>query len=123
MKRSEMVRLIETYFAERYGNGPLSYLDDGEFSDFLLTKIEEQGMLPPLTKLNQLGMMDNGWDAEDGLSDEEFISLISKSQANFGVPEYMHITDPDTGEFVFFDVQNPSDEAIEVLKKVGLKWR
>lgn len=121
MKRSEMVRLIEAYFAERYGNGPLSYLDDEEFSDFLLTKIEEQGMLPPLTKLNQLGMMDNGWDVEDGLTDDEFEALVGRSQDNFGVPEHMHIPDPDIGEFVLVDMKNPNSEALQVLKKLGFK--
>ena len=120
MKRSKMVHLMMAYSAERYGNGPLSYMDDMEFHDYLLTKMEEQGVLPPLTKLSHLGMMDNGWDAEDSMAEEELEALVLKSQASFGLPESLHIVDPDTGDYVFVDTKNPSDEAVEVLTKLGV---
>lgn len=47
MKRSDMVSLIKLYIEEHQGNGAASHLNEDEFADYLLMKIEEQGMSPP----------------------------------------------------------------------------
>jgi hypothetical protein len=55
MKRSEMISIMD-----RVVN-----LSDNDL-DRLLTAMEEAGMLPPLGKLNKLGISDNAWEPEDG---------------------------------------------------------
>lgn len=52
------------------------------------------------------------------LTDEEIEDLAIKSALNHGAPESMAIPDPDTGEYVWVEMRNPSPEAIAVLKKI-----
>ena len=41
-----------------------------------------------------------------------------KSVANFGAPDKLWIPDPDTGEMIFIDMKNPSEEAMVLLHKL-----
>lgn len=56
------------------------------------------------------------------VKDELFERRIEKaaiqSAQNMGAAEKMWIPDPDTGEMVFVDLKNPSDQAILVLEKI-----
>jgi hypothetical protein len=55
----------------------------------------------------------------DKMIDEEKLEELSRiSQGNMGSPDVLYIPDPDTGYMVEVNVNNPSAEAIEVLKKV-----
>lgn len=41
-----------------------------------------------------------------------------RSAQNMGAAEEMYIPDPKTGEIVYVNVKNPSDEAIELLGRL-----
>ena len=34
-------------------------------ADYILTKLQDEGMLPPLTYFSTLKVQDNGWEPED----------------------------------------------------------
>lgn len=44
--------------------------------------------------------------------------MVEIAQNNFGVPDNMYIADPDTGEFILVNINNPSNEAKDVIKKI-----
>ncbi len=78
-KRSEVVTLIKLYNEERLCNGPTSHLSDDDYADYLLSKLEEQGMQPPTRtyqkEIDQYfdsihykvvkDVTDNSWEPED----------------------------------------------------------
>jgi hypothetical protein len=80
-KRSEVVRLIMCYNNDRYGNGPLAHLNDEEYADYLLSKLEDFGMQPPSRVYQKefeecfesihykvvRDVTDNTWEPEDEL--------------------------------------------------------
>lgn len=35
-------------------------------AEYILTKLQDEGMLPPLTYFSTLKVQDNGWEPEDG---------------------------------------------------------
>jgi len=41
-----------------------------------------------------------------------------KSAANMGASDKLWIPDPNTGELIFIDMKNPSDEAMVLLDKL-----
>lgn len=57
------------------------------------------------------------------LTQEEIEEAAIKSALNHGAFERGWIPDPDTGEYVYVDLKNPSAEAIEVMGKIveGMK--
>lgn len=66
MKRSEAVRVIsDMIHGESFAS--CEYTDTDQYSDLILTKLEEAGMLPPQVKLRNFTEMyyDNAWEPED----------------------------------------------------------
>lgn len=61
MKKSEMINLIsdiiEHVIKEQF--------DSKIEAEYILQKMEENGMAPPLVKLNNFGVLDNAWENED----------------------------------------------------------
>lgn len=64
MKRSEILKLMKEAASIHYGES----IHDPDFEDrlmnTLLSSLEKQGMLPPRTKLEPMGLSDNAWDPE-----------------------------------------------------------
>jgi len=52
------------------------------------------------------------------LTPEMIEELAIKSMQNFGAPERILLTDPESGEQVWFDMKEPTDEAIELMGKL-----
>lgn len=61
MKRSEMVNLMADFLQETLESQ--NYYDD--VADELLNILEKQGMLPPLTYLENFNVFDNSWENEE----------------------------------------------------------
>lgn len=59
MKRSEMIKIIESYIDHQ------TYYDFYINSESILELIEQAGMLPPRCELPKLGISDNAWEPED----------------------------------------------------------
>ena len=49
------------------------------------------------------------------LTQEEIEDLAIKSSANMGASRVFWVSNPKTGAYVYIDLDNPSEEAIEVL--------
>ena len=89
MNRNKMVDLITCYLNERENNGPLANItDNADFANYLLTKIEEQGMKPPSLSEDQCqALMDvyyagysfNQWD-DDFEKDTKVMAALKKRQ-------------------------------------------
>lgn len=62
MKKSEILEIIK-----KYGNKVSIHpsFDISKWAESLLNELENVGMLPPITKLENLGGADNAWDSED----------------------------------------------------------
>lgn len=50
--------------------------------------------------------------------DEKLEELVRISQENFGCPRILYIPDPTSGNTVYVDLDNPSEEALELLRKL-----
>lgn len=61
MKRSQMIQhlveLLEPVIYDRFN----AHVE----ADYILTKLQDEGMLPPLTYFSTLKVQDNGWEPED----------------------------------------------------------
>jgi hypothetical protein len=61
MKRSQMIQkladLLEPVIYDRFN----AHIE----AEYILMKLEEEGILPPLTYFSTLKVQDNGWEPED----------------------------------------------------------
>jgi hypothetical protein len=61
MKKSEMIQylaeLLEPVIYDRFN----AHIE----AEYILMKLQEEGMLPPTAYLNALKVQDNGWEPED----------------------------------------------------------
>ena len=62
MKRSEMVELLQELINSNLAQ---EYIFPTEKISDILSELEKVGMLPPVSKLKMLNILDNAWEPED----------------------------------------------------------
>lgn len=73
MKRSEMIKIIRTVIKLNHAEDAYSFqrgeISLGALADrlapSLLVRMENEGMLPPISNLSNFQIKDNAWESED----------------------------------------------------------